>query len=114
MKLIATWLSTQEPACDAPHEITWGDGHKATMTEYLEHCGDTRFCVTLDDGGFQWHFFPDVVAQVYFCPIGKVWGVRGDWVEPASLYVSDPDATDDEIHWALGALPIWYRAKIVR
>jgi hypothetical protein len=114
MKLIATWLSTQEPASQAPHELTWGDGQRATTAEYEEHCGDTRFCVTLDDGRFQWHLFPDVVAEVYFCPYGKVWGVRGSGIERASLYVTDPDATDAEICWALSALPITYRAKIAR
>jgi hypothetical protein len=114
MKLIATWLSSQEPACDAPHSVMWGDGHAATMGEFWEHCEDTRLCIVTDGGGLEWHFFPDVIAEVFYCPRGRVWGVRGDGVEPASLYVTDPDATDAEIHWALGALPIWYRARIVR
>jgi hypothetical protein len=114
MKLIATWLKNQEPARDAPHSVLWGDVHPVTLEEYRAHIEDTKLCVALDDGRFEWHYFPDVDVTVFYCQVGRVWGIRGDGIEPASLYVTDPSASDMELYWALGALPIWYQAKIVR
>jgi hypothetical protein len=114
MKLIATWLPTQEPDIEAPHSIIWEDGSTASMEDYNAHCGDTSFCVATDIGGWEWHIFPDITAEVFYCPHGRVWGLRGDGVVPTSLYITDPHATDSELQSALVSLLTWYRTKIVR
>ena len=114
MKLVATWLNSQESTLEDPHTVVWDDGHTATTKEFREHSDDTRLCIAQKGGGIEWHLFPDVVAEVFWCRHGRVWGVRGDGVEPASLYVTDPNATDDVLQWALSTMQIVYRAKIVR
>ena len=62
----------------------------------------------------EWHIYPEIVGEVYWCPYGRVWGIRGDGVEPDSLPLDDPDATDGQIEIALMALPMRYRVRIVR
>ena len=114
MKLIATWLKTQEPDLEDPHSVVWGDGRTATLEEYWAHSDDTRICVVPEGGGLAYHLFPDIVAEVFWCRHGRVWGVRGDGVESSSLYVTDPNASDHALQSALSAMPIVYRAKIVR
>jgi hypothetical protein len=113
MKLIAKWLNGLEPACDDPHSVNWEDGSAATMQEFYAHFSDTSIGVQTD-AGLEWHMFPEIVAEIYWCPWGRAWGVRGDGVAPASLYVTDPDASDGELLSAVSAMPIWYRANIVR
>jgi len=112
--LIAVWLKTQEPGFDYPHSIFWEDGREATEKDFHAHRRDTRISVATKSGGRRWHLFPDVVAEAYYCPFGGSWGLRGDCVEPESLGVTNPLATDDEIDNAISALPIEYRVKIVR
>jgi hypothetical protein len=114
VKLVATWLKSQESTLEDPHTVTWDDGHTATMKEFWDHSDDTRLCIAQKGGGIEWHLFPDVVAEVYWCRHGRVWGIRGDGVEPASLYVNDPNASDDVLEFALNAMPVVYRAKINR
>jgi hypothetical protein len=114
MKLIATWLESQVSTLEDPHSVIWEDGRSATMKEFWEHSDDTRLCIAVNGGDIEWHLFPDVVAEVYWCRHGRVWGVRGDGVEPRSLWVTDPNASDYELECALSANPIVYRARIVR
>ena len=114
MKLIATWLKNQEPDLEDPHSVVWEDGQTATIKEFWEHSKDTRLCIVPEAGGLEWHLFPDVVAEVFWCRQGKAWGVRGDGVEPSSLYVTDLNASDHVLECALSAMPIVYRAKISR
>jgi len=38
------------------------------------------------------HNFPDIIAEVYFCPFAHVGGIEGDGVEPASLVLTGPMA----------------------
>jgi hypothetical protein len=61
-----------------------------------------------------WYLFPDVIAEVFYCHYGKVWGIRGDGVQPESLDISAPKATDFAIVLAVSALPIEYRVRIIR
>jgi hypothetical protein len=42
MKLIATWLKTQESTLEDPHSVIWEDGHTATIQDFFEHSDDTR------------------------------------------------------------------------
>jgi hypothetical protein len=112
--LIATWLNTQVPGFDCPHSVFWEDGSEAAEKDHYAHRRDTCISVAIKSGGRHWHLFPDVVAEAYYCPHGRVWGVRGDGIEPESLGITDPLATDDEINNAISALPIEYRVKITR
>jgi hypothetical protein len=112
--LVATWLSSQVPGLDCPYSVCWEDGSEATEKDYDSHRRDTRISVPTNSGGCTWHFFPDVVAEAYYCPVGGVWGLRGDCVDPVSLCITNPFASDDEINNAISALPIEYRVKIIR
>lgn len=114
MKLVATWLKTQESTLEDPHTVVWDDGQTASMKEFWDHSDDTRLCVAQKGGNTEWHLFPDVIAEVYWCRHWSSWGVRSDGVEPASLYLRNPNATDDDLQLALSTMQIVYRAKIVR
>jgi len=97
-----------------PHSVVWEDGRPATIQEFWEHSEDTRLCIVPEGGGWEHHIFPEIVAEVFYCHHGRVWGVRGDGVEPASLGVTNPNASDHALQMALSAMPIVYRAKIIR
>jgi len=112
--LIVAWLRTQQPGFVHPHSIFWEDGSAAIDKDYSAHRLDTRISVPTNSGGCTWHFFPDVVAEAYYCPVGGVWGLRGDCVDPVSLCITNPFASDDEINNAISALPIEYRVNVVR
>ena len=114
MKLIATWLKTQEPDLEDPHSVVWEDGSKATLADYWEHSKDTRFCIVPDGGGWEWHFLPDIVADAFWCRDEGTWRVRGDGVVPSSLYLTNPNASDGDLEFALSAMPVWHRTNIVR
>ena len=112
--LIATWLNTQLPGFDCPHSVCWEDSGEATAKEYDAHRHDTCISIATKGGGRQWHLFPGIAAEAYYYPFGGVWGLRGGCVEPESLGVINPLATDDEINNAISALPIEYRVAITR
>jgi hypothetical protein len=113
VKLTAIWLADRTQ--DAPpDQLWWEDGRVGTLEEFLAHRDDTHRLVCRDDGGKEMHIFTEIVATAYFCPFGRVWGVRGDAVESASLPLDDPDATDNQIQIALMSLPMRYRARIER
>jgi len=76
MTLTATWLKGQNPLYDLPISIVWEDGRPATSKEFHAHHDDTQ--VREDtDGRQQIHIYPEIVAQVYYCPFGRVWGMHG-------------------------------------
>ena len=114
MKLTATWSKGKELFVDLPNSIKWEDGRKGTLDDLRAHSRDTYTFVEMADGGQRMLMFPEIVAEVYFCQYGKCWGIRGTDFEPIALPLTDPNATDQQLHNALFSLPMRYRLKIVR
>jgi hypothetical protein len=114
MNLIAVWKNTKDEYYDPPTSVYWSDGSPATLKDYDDHRLDTRKLI--DDGprGHQLYIWPDIVAEVYFCPWGKNWGMRGNGVKSCSLGLTDRDVTEDQIVAALSAFPITYRHTTLR
>jgi hypothetical protein len=54
------------------------------------------------------------LAEAKFCEFGRVWGLKGDEVQPVALGLTDANATDQEILTAASRLPMKYRIRIIR
>jgi hypothetical protein len=94
--------------------MAWEDGRIGTFEELRVHRNDTHRLIRRADGSSELHVYTEVVGEVYYCPYGGVWGIRGEGVEMTSLPLEDPHASDCEIELALVALPMHYRVRISR
>jgi hypothetical protein len=113
--LVAVWLKIDgDDFMDAPDIVRWGDGSAAAKQEYFDHCLDTHRILDEPEGGLTMVIYLDVVADVKYDPVAKVWGASGGEVEEVSLGLTDPDATDGQIISALHTFRIVYRAEIHR
>ena len=60
------------------------------------------------------HFFPDIVAEVYFDQRTRFWSLRGRGVIPWRMELTDPNVKDDQIIAELSTYNIVCRARILR
>jgi hypothetical protein len=114
VKLTAKWRRGRDPTCDPPDFLLWEDGRTGDFEELRVHRNDTHRLIRRADGTSEMHIYTEVTGEVYYCPYGQVWGIRGEGVEADSLPLDDPHASDLAIELALIALPMHYRVKIVR
>lgn len=112
--LIATWTPDQDMSIEPPNAVRWSDGTRATHNDYLRHMSDTHTFVGDGESDVERHIFPGIVADVRYDPYSQTWTVRGADVTPTALALTDPKASDDQIVAALYALPVVYRANIIR
>lgn len=113
LSLIARWRENQDFGIESPAEVCWGDGSAATLEDFLKHEFDTH--TYLDKGEWiEQHFFPNIVAEVYFDYTIRHWTLRGRGVIPRRMQLTDPNAKDEEILMELSTYKIVYRAKIFR
>ncbi len=114
MKLIASWAKDEDDNFGSPDLVWWADGSPATLQDYGHHVFDTNYWVDKGAAGTELHMCPEIVAEAYYCPWGRTWGIRGDGVIPTSLGLTDPEASDSQIRSMLSALPTAYRCVIRR
>ena len=114
MKLTAKWYKGRNPKRDPPDLLLWEDGRVGTFEELRVHRDDTHRVIRRADGSSELHIYTEIIGEVYYCPYGQIWGIRGEGVEMASLPLDDSRASDWDIELALVALPMHYRVKIVR
>lgn len=114
MNLIAYWTLPHDEYHDAPSFVRWADGTPATMADYDRHRLDTRKLIDRGSEGQELYIWPGVVAEVYWCPWGRTWGVRGQGVEATGLNLTNEYATDGEILAQISQLEISYRYTVTR
>lgn len=114
MKLIARWYGKNLDTTNPPDEILWENGQRATFDDFRRHLDDTSRIIDSAPHHSERHFYPDVVADVRYDRFGGHWAISGEGVEPTGLFLSDPDAPDEQIIAELFTLPVIYRARIHR
>lgn len=90
------------------------NGTPATLTHYHQYLDCT---VRTDESGAGYVeevFDSDIVADVRFDGFAGHWAISGEGVEPQALFLSDPNASDEQIIAELFTLPVVYRARIHR
>jgi hypothetical protein len=113
MRLFVKWARGQDPACDDPAEIQWGNGRRATLADYIHHLVDTSIA-TVQDGSLTCTFFPDLIADVRFDEDLSRWVCQPPDQPRVILELSGRDIGDDQIIAELYTYPIVYRAAIHR
>ena len=114
MKLIARWYGNNPDMNTPPDEVWWGSGARATLADYCQHLDDTSRIVDSPPHYVDRHFDPDIVADVRFDSHAGHWALSGVGVEPEALFLTDPNASDQQIIAELFTFPVIYRARIHR
>lgn len=114
MALIAKWATYQGATLQPPHLVQWEDGTPATPEDYRKHIGDTHMWVIKSTTCIERRIFPDVVADVHYDACAGTWAITGKGVQPATLALRNPNATDDQIVEELYTFPVVYRVRIHR
>lgn len=114
MKLIARWTGNNSDTNRPPDEILWENGKRATLDDYRRYLDFTSRNVASFPGLVERHFYPEIVADVRYDRFAGRWAISGDGVEPAGLFLTDPNAPDEQITAELFTFPVVYRARIYR
>ena len=112
--LIARWATHEDATLEPPHLVYWQDGTPATHEDYRNHLDDTHTWIITPLSSIERRIFPDIVADVRYDTVAGNWAISGQGVEPAGLFLTNPDATDDQILEELYTFPIIYRHRIHR
>lgn len=112
--LIAKWHEADPDRIGLPNELRWNDGSRATLDDYIANLDSTCRTVFPQEPGIERHYFPGLVADVRFDPLGGHWIVTGKGIETTALFLSDPFATNDQIAEEMHSMPMRYKYSIHR
>ena len=98
---------------ELPDSICWADGTAGTIDDYIRHSADTHR-LDHDEHGWVKRIYPEIIAKVSFDAAARSWIVSSEWLPTESLELSDPNASDERIRGCLYAMPMMYKAEILR